>query len=125
MNKFYAIRQKTGLFLPKGKIIMNKFYAIRQKSTGLFLPITKKSFTKAEPSNEIPRLFKTKRGAKVSLNFWLKGEYSLIHEYYKTDDCDIFPYITLSKPRPDRIKEDYEVVEVALFISRKIISVKL
>jgi len=92
-------------------------YAIRQKSTGYFIPTLKGraggSWLEPEP-NCLPRLFTSKRNAKLALGSWLSGHFKMesfrsSYESFFDDDCEL----TVT-PVPGRNKDDMEIVALEL-----------
>lgn len=97
-------------------------YAIFQRSTGYFLPERKKGergYTHTEPTSESirpPRLFVTKRAAKIARTYWLQGKFTE-HWDYDTYD-DYAPSIDVEKV-VGRNSNDMIVVYITLIIEKE------
>ena len=96
--------------------MIREFYMIRHKQTGGFLPEVNKGYTFSEPTWQgVPRLFSTRGGAQRALTWWLNGITSVTKTggqwgYGEPEYDEVW---NLEK-RPDRIKEDMEVILVLL-----------
>lgn len=92
------------------------YYVIRQKSTGLFMPqqVRHRGRTHDEPKDGPPRLFTRERDAKIALDWWLDGEAYVEHGYDQFGEGDIEDW--KCRKRPDRKKEDMEIVPVNLAV---------
>ena len=89
-------------------------WAIKQKDTGLFLPdVASRGKTQVEPcSNDVPRLFTTRKGARCALTWWKKG----ITYITRTRDWDGYALDESwdLDERPKRAGVEMEVVEMEL-----------
>lgn len=103
-----------------------KFYAIRHNPSGLFLPSldgsrnkrSRGGYTHTEPTPlEPPRLFTNLRAARNALTCWLSGvisqkwSYDPDSGYY--DDLDLE-----TSPRPDRKREEMEIVPIYIRVRK-------
>ncbi len=94
-------------------------WAIRQISTGYFLPMhwdSRRGFSHDNPSPSFPRLFVSKKSARMALNAWLQGKWNWETNYkysYPTEDDIGGPAPTFE---PGRNGEDMEVIQVTLEI---------
>lgn len=93
-------------------------YAIRQVSTGYFLPMRWKQargYTHDDPTPDcFPRLFRTHKSAEYALRAWLKGEWSEQIYYSSLEGFSESSGPEVSKERPDRKREDMEIVVIEL-----------
>jgi hypothetical protein len=88
-------------------------FFIRHTPTGAYLPDTNadhRGATRVEPSTTLrPRVFRSRRDARIALTVWLKGELRFHRgDIYTTDDD-----LVLS-PRPSRCEGDMEIVEIGV-----------
>lgn len=87
------------------------YLAIRHKPSGGFLPTSRGyGFTREKPSlNKPPRLFVRPSSATQALEWWLEGEH-----YEGPEDAESGALTLKVIPRPERRREDFEVVEIEL-----------
>jgi hypothetical protein len=101
-------------------------YAIRHKETGSFMPDVRGHQSEWDPPKVgdliivgyIPRLFPTYRSAANSLAAWLQGVWGR-DTGTETDGWEhpVYTYLTepmVMKAKPDRRREDMEIVEFEL-----------
>jgi hypothetical protein len=91
-------------------------FAIRQISTGWFMPTfpknTSKGSTWLEPKADcIPRLFRRKQDAVCVLDHWLKGQLTVVRDFFD-EAVEDWKY----KPVPSRSADDMEIVEVTILV---------
>jgi hypothetical protein len=92
----------------------NIFYAIRTKDTGQYLPTWGRGATAQEHVvYGVPRLYTTKRAAKASLTWWLKGIFSVTsgRDYFGEYD-----YQEHCEPQVHRNAQNMEIVKFKLTI---------
>lgn len=101
----------------KRAMIMRR-YAIRHKPTGDYMPQlnNQKGYSSTGPmiagGDLGPRLFISRRRAQMALNAWLRGEWIRVYTMhsdmmdYTSEDIDRMKI----EPRPNRKKEDMEIV---------------
>lgn len=89
------------------------YFAIRHNPSGGFLPAVKGyGFTRTRPTlDEPPRLFTKIGPCTQALNYWLEGEHS---EDLAFDPSEGSNLIIRVLPRPERRREEMEIVEVEL-----------
>lgn len=87
------------------------YLAIRHKPSGGFLPSTRGyGFTREDPSlTKPPRLFVRNSSARQALDYWLEGEH-----YEGTEDPESGALNIKIIPKPNRRREDMEIVEIEL-----------
>ncbi len=94
-----------------------EYYAIRHRPSGYFLPAQGSwGFTRTEPlhpSKAPPRLFIGKGRATQALDWWLRGE-SYEHRSEDDDMSGTQQVFLKTIPRPNRRREDMEIVVVTL-----------
>jgi len=89
-------------------------WAIRLRGTDLFLPDTpSRCKTQVEPcSNDVPRIFTTRKGALCALTWWKKGVTYITRtrdwDGYLESECQNL------EERPERADMQMEVIEMEL-----------
>lgn len=95
-------------------------FAIRHKPSGAFFPVFKGGQRRGSthlslPFTGMPRLFATKIAASNCLHWWLAGAYTcryVCEDWGHGDD-----YLDERvEPKPDRMADDMEIVQVGLHV---------